>query len=286
MADEHSKSTLAAMSDKDFLRLSEFIHNVCGIKMPAAKKVMLEGRLRKRMRNLKMDSFGKYCDYVLSSQGMEAECLHMIDVITTNKTDFFREPAHFSYLTQTVLPELARVQGLGLKRKLEIWSAGCSSGEEPYTLAMVLSDYAEKRPGFQFSVLATDISSRVLEKASAGIFDHERVEPVPMAMRKKYLLRSTDRSRNLVRMAPELRALVKFRRLNFMEDDFGISEKMAVIFCRNVLIYFDRPTQEEVVSRLCRCLIPGGYLFTGHSETLQGLDLPLENVAATAYRKL
>jgi chemotaxis protein methyltransferase CheR len=274
------------MSDRDFCRLSEFIHTHCGIKMPPAKRTMLEGRLRKRLQSLGMESFGEYCEYLMSSRGQESERVQMIDVVTTNKTDFFREPVHFDYLTQQALPELVQVRGIGIKSTLNLWSAGCSSGEEPYTLAMVLSEYADQIVPISFSILATDISTRVLEKASRGIYEHERVEPVPTLMRKRYLLRSKNRNQALVRIAPELRSQVRFHRLNFMEDQFDITEKMAVVFCRNVLIYFDRRTQEEVLSRICRHLISGGYLFTGHSETLHGLDLPLTSVASTIYRRL
>ena len=142
-----------------FRRLSEFIHASCGIKLPPAKKTMLEGRLRKRLRALGMTSFDRYCEYLFSSQGLRSEYIHMIDAVTTNKTDFFREPDHFDYLSQSVLPELVGLHGLGVRKTLNVWSAGCSTGEEPYTLAMVLSEFAEECPGFHFSILATDIST-------------------------------------------------------------------------------------------------------------------------------
>jgi chemotaxis protein methyltransferase CheR len=276
----------AVLSEDDFRRLSGFIHSTCGIKMPPVKKTMLEGRLRKRLHHLGMESFHTYCDYLFSPEGTESECLHMIDMVTTNKTDFFREPAHFDCLLQRVLPGWLRQQGAGSSPPLNVWSAGCSTGEEAYTLAMVLSSFKEEYPGFRFSILATDISTRVLEKGKRGIYEEERAEPIPAAFRKKYLMRSKDRAKGLVRIVPELRSLVDFRRLNFMEDKFGISDSMAIIFCRNVMIYFDRATQEEVLKRFCRHLIPGGYLFTGHSETLQNLDVPLTPIAATVYRRM
>jgi chemotaxis protein methyltransferase CheR len=150
---------------------------------------------------------------------------------------------------------------------------------------MVLSDYAERHSRFHFSILATDISTRVLEKAVHGTYEHGSVEPVPMALRKKYLLRGKDGRKGLVRVAPELRSLIRFQRLNLMDDNFGIREPMAVIFCRNVLIYFDKPTQQSLLNRLCRSLIPGGYLFTGHSETLHGMSLPLEQTVPTVYKR-
>jgi chemotaxis protein methyltransferase CheR len=272
----------AVLSDTDFARLSQYIHSECGIKMPVPKKVMLEARLRRRLRARGIGSFEEYCDFLFSPEGMEQERLCMIDVVTTNKTDFFREPRHFEYLAQTALPELMHLCGAGTRN---IWSAGCSTGEEPYTLAMVLSEFAARTPGFNFSILATDISTAVLEKAVRGIYKEERAETVPPELKRKYLMRSKDRGKRLVRVLPEVRSLVNFRRLNFLEHDFGMRELQDIIFCRNVIIYFDRPTQEKVLTRLCQHLIPGGYLFMGHSETLSSLDLPLVSVGHMVYRK-
>lgn len=273
------------MSERDFRRLSNFISHRSGIKLPMSKKIMLEGRLRKRLRILGMADFEQYCNYIFSPQGQNSEYIQMIDLVTTNKTDYFREPQHFTYLTSKVLPELLGGHGYGIKGKLNVWSAGCSTGEEPYTLSMVLSEFALSNSGFNFSILATDISTRVLDQARLGIYEHDKVEPVPLPLRKKYLLRSKDKQKDLVKIIPELRRRVKFQRLNFMEDDYGIREPLAVIFCRNVLIYFDRLTQETVIKRFCRYLTKGGYLFIGHSETLHGLDLPLIQTSPTIYRK-
>jgi chemotaxis protein methyltransferase CheR len=274
------------MSDGQFARLSEYIRTACGIKLPPAKKTMLEGRLRKRLHALGIESFDRYCEHLFSSHGSESEYIHMIDVVTTNKTDFFREPDHFDYLSETVLPELVSAHGPGVRNRLIVWSAGCSTGEEPYTLAMVLSEFAEQCPGFRFSILATDISTAVLEKAKSGIYEHEKVAPIPMMFRKKYLLKSKDRDKGLVRIAPELRAAVRFERLNFMEEDYEIAESIGVVFCRNVIIYFDRLTQEQFLKRISQYLMPGGYLFVGHSESLHSMDLPLVQTATTVYRKL
>ena len=272
----------ASLTTKDFGRLSRFIYDTCGIKMPDVKKTMLEARLQKRLRGLGMRSFGDYCDYLFSAAGMEHELVQMLDMVTTNKTDFFREPDHFDYLTETVLPEWCqRHRGT----RLSIWSAGCSSGEEPYTLAMVLSEFALANPGFDFQILATDISTRVLEKAKAAIYPESLVEPVPLSLKKKYLLRSKDRSNGMVRIIPELREKVRFNRLNFMDEDFGMRDQLDVIFCRNVIIYFDRPTQEKLLQRFHRQMKPGAFIFMGHSETLSGLNVPLTSVFPTVYRK-
>lgn len=276
----------AVMSDKIFNRLSGFIHESCGIKLPPVKKTMLEGRIRKRMRILDIDRFEDYCEHVFNTSGSGQELIHMIDAVTTNKTDFFREPDHFEYLVRVVLPQVSGRGRLGVGENFIAWSAGCSTGEEPYTLAIVLSEFAARNPGFAFSILATDISTAVLDKAKKAIYEEEKVSPIPIELRKKYLLRGRDKHKGLIRIAPDLRAMVKFRRLNFMDDDYGMRESVQVIFCRNVIIYFDRQTQEKILTRLTQRLAPGGYLFMGHSESLYGMNLPLEQTATTVYRRL
>ncbi len=276
----------ASMTNAEFFRLSELIHASCGIKLPFVKKTMLEGRLRKRLHALGIDSFTRYCDYLFSAKGAESEYVHMIDAVTTNKTDFFREPDHFEWLLHKVLPELVDQHGFGVRKRLQVWSAGCATGEEPYTLAMVLSEFATVCPGFTYSILGTDISTVALGKARSGIYGHDRVTPVPMTFRKKYLLKSKEQQQGLVRIAPELRALVAFERLNLMEENWDLKDPMGIVFCRNVIIYFDRPTQEKLLSRLAHHLAPGGYLFMGHSESLHGMHLPLVQEKTTIYRKL
>ena len=272
------------MSQKLFDRMSRFVYDQVGIKLPASKRVMLEARLQKRLRVLGMASYDQYVDYLFTEKGFDEELRNFIDVVTTNTTEFFREPRHFDYLSSTVLPAWTAEGVRSTQRTLRVWSAGCSIGMEPYTLAMVLQDYADRTPSFTFSILATDISSRALQQAVRAVYEEERVHSVPEPFRKRYLLRSRDRTRRLVRMGPELRAAVRFERLNFM-DPFGFSEPMDIIFCRNVIIYFDKPTQEGLFQRFCQCLRPGGHLFIGHSESLTGMALPLEQVAPTVYRR-
>jgi chemotaxis protein methyltransferase CheR len=269
-----------------FGRLSALISEECGIRMPDSKKTMLEARLSKRMHEAGFKGLDEYLRYLFSPDGASLELKHMIDSVTTNKTDFFREPQHFEYLVEKAVPELVRMKGSGIRTRLAVWSAACSSGEEPYTLAMVLGDFAMKTPGFDYMVLGTDISTRMLDRAARAVYEEERIAAVPIEMRRRYLLRSRDPSRKLVRMAPEIRAKVQFRRLNFIDEDYRLRERMDVVFCRNVLIYFDRQTQEKVLTRLCRHLAPGGFLFTGHSESISGMDLPLKMVANTISRRI
>jgi len=280
----HRKVISEPMSDKTFYRFSKFIQDELGIKMPDTKKTMLQARLQKRLWKLEMTSFNDYCDYLFSHEGMEHELQHMINVVTTNKTEFFREPKHYEYLAEQALPKL--MEQRDSKEIFSIWCAGCSTGEEPYSLAMVLNEFAERYSDFQFLILATDISSRVIDQAKLGIYDEERAESVPMTLRKKYLLRSKSNDKGLVRIVPELRSRIRFRRLNFMDRNFGLREQMDIVFCRNVIIYFDRPTQEGVLNRICSYLKPGGYLFTGHSETLNGMKLPVSPVSHTVYRQI
>jgi chemotaxis protein methyltransferase CheR len=269
------------MSEASVAQFCQLIVDTLGIKMNASKVPMLQGRLQRRLRDLAIDSLEQYREHLFGADGA-SELQHFIDAVTTNKTDFFREPQHFDLLTRKVLPELMP-RGAG-GRQCKVWSAPCSSGEEPYTLAMVLAEYASRNAGFDFAVLATDISSRVLAHAARGVYDEERIAPVPEALRARYLLRARDPRRSEVRIAPTLRAKVAFHQLNFMQSHYGVRDVFDVIFCRNVLIYFDKPTQQTVVRRLARHLRPNGALFVGHSESLTGLDVPFTPCGIAVYR--
>lgn len=271
-----------SISARDYARLCRLIYAEAGINLGAEKRTMLEGRIKRRVKALDLLSYGQYCDYLFGHEGLKDEIVHLIDVVTTNKTDFFREPAHFDYLIEHALPELAE-RNAG--RQFLIWSAGCSTGEEPYTMAIVLSEYAMTHPGFRFRILASDISNRVLAKAELGVYSSDVVNPVASAFRRKYFMHSREPGSEQVRVVPELRRTIEFRRLNFMDSDYGVVEKASAIFCRNVIIYFDRPTQERILQKLASCLEPGGYMFVGHAETLHDMDLPLTPVAPALYRR-
>lgn len=282
MTADHASPRPLSLSQASYKRFAEYITRELGIKMPEAKAPMLQSRLQRRMRALGVDTLDEYQRRLFDSAEGDAEIAHFIDAVTTNKTDFFREPQHFRYLTDHVLP--ARAPRGGGSWRFKLWCAGCSSGEEPYTQAMVLSEYAREREGFDFSILATDISTRVLAAAQKAVYEESKIEPVPEALRKRYLLRSREQGKQLVRIVPALRAKARFQRLNFMDTDYGVRETFDAIFFRNVMIYFDKPTQEAVINKLCRNLAPGGYLFAGHSESLAGLDIPLKMVASAVYR--
>lgn len=253
----------------EFARVAKFIQDTTGIKVPASKKMMVEGRLRRRMKALGMASLDDYCRAVFERGGNDHEMVLLINALTTNKTDFFREPSHFTFLRDVVLPEAVTL-GIGLQSPFKVWSAASSIGAEPYTLAMVLADFALTRERWRFSVLGSDISTEVLAHAARATYTEEQIEPVPMEMRKRHLLRSLDPARELVRIAPEIRKRVSLFRLNLMDSSYPVDRDLDAIFCRNILIYFDTATQERVVERLVRHLRPGGYLFLGHTEGLSG----------------
>ncbi|MBO1081545.1 chemotaxis protein CheR [Roseomonas sp. 573] len=276
---------LDRLRDADFLRLARFIEEHSGIKMPPTKRTMLEGRLRKRVAATGCDDLRDYCAFLFERDGMAEEVVALIDAVTTNKTEFFREPEHFRILAEQVVPELLRDAPAGRVPVLNAWSVAASTGAEAYTLAMVLDAVATARGRFTPSILGTDISSRVLETALLGIYPEEMAAPVPPAMRGRYLRRGRGESSGLVRVAPELRQFVRFRRLNLMDGAYRLDTTMDIAFCRNVLIYFDKPTQQAVLERVCAQLRPGGFLFLGHSESLAGFGLPVEAVAATVFRR-
>jgi chemotaxis protein methyltransferase CheR len=271
----------AKLSENDFNRLSDFIYSNYGIKMPRVKHVMLQSRLQKRLRELNMSSFKEYVDYVFTREGQDNEVVHMIDVVSTNKTDFFREPVHFEFMQDQVLPEFIKDSK---HKTFKVWSAGSSSGEEAYTIAISINEFKEKYGGPDFSIFATDISSRILKSAAEAIYKEQRIENLPIALKRKYFLRSKNHELENVRVIPELRKKVIFERLNFMDNNYPVSEVFDLIFCRNVLIYFDRPTQEEVIGKLCTKLKKGGYFFLGHSESITNMKLPLSQLKPTIFQ--
>jgi chemotaxis protein methyltransferase CheR len=272
------------LTQRDFHRLAKFIEGYSGIKMPPSKITMIEGRLRKRLRATGMPDLKHYCDFLFEKDGLTTEAVHLIDVMTTNKTEFFREPDHFKYLAEQAVPNLLSNGRAG--PALKIWSAACSIGAEPYTLAMVLADLGQRAAGPRYGITATDISTEVLDTALAGIYPEVMIQPVPPDLRHRYVLRSKDPARQQVRIVPELRAAVRFGRVNLMETPYQVEHDMDIIFCRNILIYFDKETQETVLRNLTSHLRAGGFLFLGHSETLGGFRLPLEPVGPTVFRRL
>jgi chemotaxis protein methyltransferase CheR len=270
-----------ALTARNFNRLAEVIQAYSGIKIPTAKQTMLEGRLRRRVAALGVSSVNAYCDYLFDEADFDAELVYLINVATTNKTDFFREPAHFDFMTRTALPALAQSG----RRQVRIWSAAASMGAEAYTLAMVMEEFRRANHGPDYSILATDICTDVLAQAASGRFPTSMIDPVPIDLRRRYILQSRDPKVDEVRIAPTLRARVAFARLNLMDNAYPVGGDFDFIFCRNILIYFDKATQEAVLARLCSHLRDGGYLVLGHSESAVGVALPVTAVVNNIFQK-
>jgi len=270
-----------SMDVESFERLSSFVTRDYGIKLPSTKKSMLESRLNKKVRALGLNSYKEFLDYIFSDEGKQGELYHVVDLITTNKTDFFREADHFHFLSKEFLGKYKTETG---RNNIKIWSAGCSSGEEPYTIVMAMEEYKKNNLDTTYSLLASDVSTRVIQTAFLGIYDIDKIDPVPLDLKRNYFLRSKSNPK-LVRVKPQYRKKVQFKRINFMDNHYGVSKaEYDIIFCRNVLIYFDKPTQERVINKFCSHLKPGGLLFLGHSESIIGMNVPLRQIRPTVYR--
>jgi chemotaxis protein methyltransferase CheR len=274
------------LSLRDFKRISDLIGEEVGIKLPPGKRLMVEGRLRKRVRSLGLASLDDYGTYLFQRDGLAVERTFLINAVTTNKTDFFREPEHFDLLEDRLVPDLLQLRRAERQPLLKIWSAASSTGAEPYTLAMVLADMVAQRSDFRFAVLGTDISTTVLEQGVRAVYPTELVAPVPQAKQQRYLMHARKPgARPEVRIVPELRRLVRFERLNLMDATYPFDRDVDVIFLRNVLIYFEKADQEKVILRLVSHLRPGGYLILGHSESMIGTAVTMLQVAPAVFQK-
>lgn len=275
------------LSHADFGKIATLIGKEVGIRLPPAKRMMVEGRLRRRLRALSLPSFDAYCDYVFRKGGLDQELVYLINVVTTNKTDFFREPEHFDLMQSALVPNLLQARGGERQPLLKVWSAAASTGAEAYTIAMVLADMTRQQDNFRFSILGTDVSTDVLAQGSRGIYPAEQIAPVPPDMQSRYLMWSRKGGpRTEVRIVPELRRLVRFQRLNLMDSAYPYDRDVDIIFLRNVLIYFDKADQAAVIGRLVAHLRPGGYLLLGHSESMIGTTIPVRQVAPAVFQRL
>jgi chemotaxis protein methyltransferase CheR len=269
------------LSERNFARLAELIHDYCGIKILAAKRTMIAVRLRRRLVALRLVDLDAYCEFLFEAGGLEAELIHLINAISTNKTDFFREPAHFEFMWNTALPSLAQAG----RRQIKFWSTAASIGAEAYTAAMVLQEFRRQKQGPDYSILATDISTEVLAIAVAGRFTQAMMDPVPADFYARYVLQARDPALDEVRIVPQLRSKISWARLNLMDQHYPVGRDMDFIFCRNVLIYFDKSTQDAVLARLLSHLAPSGYLILGHSEAAAAAGLQLTQIVNTIYQK-
>lgn len=280
---DDSLSKLGELSDKDFNILSKFIYEKFGIKIPYTKKYLLKSRLVKRIKALEMNSYSEYVKFVLGDKKGNDEVIEMMDVVSTNKTDFFREFAHFEFLKGLAIPEIIN-NGITFPK---IWSAGCSSGEEVYSIAMVLEDEVRLNRIKNYNVYGTDISVTKLKTAVKAIYPYSDAENIPSGYRERYLLKSKGKFNKEIRIVKAIRDKMKFQWLNLADTYYKINKDFDVIFCRNTLIYFDKPVQLRVVNNLLQHLKVGGYLLIGHSESLLNYNINnIKQIGPSIYKKL
>jgi len=272
------------LSDRDFKRFSALVYEKCGINLHKGKKALVRARLGRRLRETGFEDFKAYFKFV-AQQDSGDELVKVLDAISTNLTSFFREEGHFDFLNQVVFPTYAPgKEGKGVRR-LRFWSAGCSSGEEPYSLALWLLEYFGENQFSDAKILATDISTKVLAQAKRGVYPAGRLEKISASVARKYFQRGYGKQEGYFRIKPSLKEIVEFRRLNLMEP-FSFKAVFNLIFCRNVMIYFDKRTKETLANKFYDALIDGGYFFIGHSETLTGIDHPFRYTGRSIYQKL
>ena len=269
------------LADTEFRFISSLVYGHAGIKIDSGKRELVYARLAKRLRALGLDSFVAYCERLRGDAGELRQC---INALTTNVTRFFRESHHFDFLRETVIPELVEASVAGGRRQVRIWSAGCSSGEEPYTIELTLQECPQLRD-WDVKILATDLDTGILAKARAGIYPESQIEDIPLALRSNWFRRGTNRHAGLIRVHPNLQQRIFFRHLN-LKDAWPMRGPFDVIFCRNVVIYFDKDTQHTLFNRFADMLSDPGYLFLGHSENLHGMSDRFQLAGRTIYRKL
>lgn len=278
MDSDRNMLQMVQMSDQEFMTLTKYIKDHYGINL-TKKRVLIEGRMSSVLRSRNIPNFKAYLD-ILFNDKTGAEMTTLLNKLTTNHTYFLRENEHFNYLAQEALPYLERVHGND--HSLRIWSAGCSSGQEPYTIAMALNEYfGTRRSLWKIQLLATDISVNVLTKACNGIYENESLNDVPQLWKTKYFKRLPDGN---FQVSDSIRKSVDFRTLNLM-DPFRFRKPFDIIFCRNVMIYFDLPTKEALIRRFYQATVPGGYLFIGHSESLSKENCPYDYIVPAVYRR-
>jgi len=256
----------------------DLIYESCGIRLHKGKEALIQARLGKRMRHLGYSDLAGYCEF-LRTGADDAEMERVVDSLTTNFTSFLREESHFKFLVDEALPGLLSAGS----RRIRLWSAASSSGEEPYSIAFYLGDRHPAEQGWDWRVTASDISTKVLAKARQGIYAEERLRALPHEWLRKYFQRGTGDWSGHFRVKAGILERVAFQQINLIAP-YSHPEPFQVIFCRNVMIYFDRPTQEQLVRQLCRYLVPHGYLLIGHSESLNGLDVPLRCLSPSIYQ--
>jgi len=271
------------LSDKDFERFRSLVYEKCGINLHAGKKELVRARLGKRLRQTKFKKFSQYYNYLVEEDSGD-ELIEMLNAISTNLTSFFREPKHFDFLSSEVLPAYEAEFKNDRNKSLRVWSAGCSSGEEPYSIAMQLCEYFDYASSWKIFILATDISTKVLSTAVSGVYHEAQTKNISSDILRKYFQRGHGKWEGHYRVKPFIRNMVEFKRLNLMES-FSFTQSFDIIFCRNVMIYFDKKGQQKVVNKFYQNLSKAGYLFIGHSESLMSTKHRFNYVRPTIYSK-
>jgi chemotaxis protein methyltransferase CheR len=280
-----SRTTGRSVSSSEFKLFQELVHRETGIFLSDAKKALLVGRLSGRLRALGLDSFKEYYRHVTEVDADEQ--VRMLDCITTNETRFFREPQQFEYLKERLIPQLKEDAAAGRRpKRIRVWSAASSTGEEAYSLAMMLRDELPVESGWTIEIFGSDISTRVLDKARAAVWFLDRSREIPAKYLKRYMLRGTGSSEGTMKAGPEIRSLVRFERINLIGDSYPVEGRFDMVFCRNVLIYFNAATKERVVNGLLAHLEANGQLFMGHAESMLGMAHRLRRVGPTVYEQL
>ncbi len=270
------------LKDHEFEKISRLVYDICGIDLHEGKKELVKARLGRRLRGRSFRSFSDYYRHVTAAEGRD-ELIAMIDSLSTNLTSFFREDKHFAKLRTVVPPLLASVRGNGRPPRLRIWSAGCSTGEEPYTIAMVLMETIPPAAA-ELKITATDISTDVLKKAVAGVYAEDKIRNIPPELLRKYFLKGQGDWKGFYKVKDNLKGSIEFARFN-LKETFPAADPFDIIFCRNVMIYFDREMQTSLVNGFYRALREGGYLFIGHSESLTGITHRFKYIEPSVYRK-
>jgi chemotaxis protein methyltransferase CheR len=279
-------SEFIQISDEIFLQLGKMITDRYGIKMPADKKIMFQARLQRRLRELGLNSFDEYAEKILVESTDSHEFTLLADYISTNKTDFYREKDHFNFITDFILPEYLRSSENHKYSTLKIWSAGCSSGQEAYSIAISIEEFMRlKQERFGYSVFATDISYRMLKIAKEAIYPMNLVDEIPTEIKHRYFLKSINLEDSKVRVVKNVRDHVRLAYLNLMDSHYAVDMKFDIVFLRNTLIYFDSEVQRKVLVKILNKLNVGSYLFIGHSESLINMNLPIQSIAPSVYIK-
>lgn len=272
------------LSDKEFKLFKGLIYEKTGIHLSDHKRALIYSRLGKRLRNLGFLTYTDYYNYILERDADGSELIEMVNAITTNKTSFFREDYHFKYLNEELFPEIKARVKKGHVKNINIWSAGCSSGEEPYTIAMSLAESFPEDTGWNINLIATDIDTNILKKASDGIYPIEHADQIPKHLLLKYFHKGRGENSGYFRASNKLRKMINFQKLNLLDPVWSHKKKFDIIFCRNVIIYFDKQTQHKLINRYQDSLVAGGYLMLGHSESLHGHDTKLLNQGKNIYK--